>query len=173
MHPHPRLLITGTVTLFAALNDLNGKILAERAPRHRHQEWLGFLKKIEAQTPAGVDINVILDNYATHKHPKVKAWLNRHPRFHLHFTPTSASWLNLVERFFRDVSQEVVLPGSFTSVDELDIAIWDYLAERNLKPTRYEWNADGKAILEKNQRARATLARQAPVTKFFYETLHE
>ena len=78
-----------------------------------------------------------------------------------------------MERFFRDVSQEVVLPGSFTSVDELDIAIWDYLAERNLKPTRYEWNADGKAILEKIQRARATLARQAPVTKFFYETLHE
>jgi len=154
----------GTVTLFAALNYLNGKILAERAPRHRHQEWLGFLKKIEAHTPAGVDIHVILDNYATHKHPKVKAWLNRHPRFHLHFTPTSASWLNLVERFFRDLSQEVVLPGSFTSVDELVKAIWDYLAERNLKPTRYEWNADGKAILEKIQRARATLARQTQVT---------
>ena len=154
----------GTVTLFAALNYLNGKILAERAPRHRHQEWLGFLKKIEAQTPAGVDIQVILDNYATHKHPKVKAWLDRHPRFHLHFTPTSASWLNLVERFFRDLSREVVLPGSFTSVDELVNTIWDYLAERNLKPTRYELNADGKAILEKIQRARAALACQPPVT---------
>ena len=107
---------------------------------------------------------MILDNYATHKHPKVKAWLDRHPRFHLHFTPTSASWLNLMERFFRDLSQDVVLPGSFTSVDELVKTIWDYLAERNLKPTRYEWNADGKAILEKIQRARATLARQPQVT---------
>jgi transposase len=109
----------GTITLFAALNYLNGKILAERALRHRHQEWLKFLRVIENQTPAGVDIHVILDNHATHKHPKVTAWLNRHPRFHLHFTPTSASWLNLVERFFRDLSQDVVLPGSFASVDQL------------------------------------------------------
>jgi transposase len=148
----------GTITLFAALNYLNGKILAERAPRHRHQEWLKFLRVIENQTPAGVDIHVILDNYATHKHPTVKAWLNRHPRFHLHFTPTSASWLNLVERFFRDLSQDVVLPGSFASVEQLTQAIWKYLAERNLRPTRYEWKADGKVILAKIQRARAALA---------------
>ncbi len=154
----------GTITLFAALNYLNGKILAQRAARHRHQEWLRFLKTIEAQTPAGVDIHVILDNYATHKHPKVKAWLKGHPRFHLHFTPTSASWLNLVERFFRDLSQEVVLPGSFASVEQLTKAIWDYLAERNLRPTRYEWKADGKVILEKIQRARAALARQPSIT---------
>jgi transposase len=153
----------GTITLFAALNYLNGKILAERAPRHRHQEWLKFLGRIEEQTPAGVDIHVILDNYATHKHPKVKAWLNRHPRFHLHFTPTSASWLNLVERFFRDLTQDVVLPGSFASVDELTKAIWDCLAERNLRPFRYEWKADGKLILEKIQRARAALAQQSSV----------
>jgi transposase len=150
----------GTITLFAALNYLNGKILAERASRHRHQEWLRFLRTIEAQTPAGVDIHVILDNYATHKHPKVKAWLKGHPRFHLHFTPTSASWLNLVERFFRDLSQDDVLPGSFASVDQLTKTIWDYLAERNLRPTRYEWKADGKVILEKIQRARAALERQ-------------
>ena len=154
----------GTITLFAALNYLNGKILAERAPRHRHQEWLKFLRTIEDQTPVGVDIHVILDNYATHKHPKVKAWLLRHPRFHLHFTPTSASWLNLVERFFRDLTQDVVLPGSFASVDELTRAIWDYLTERNLGPSRYEWKADGKIILEKIQRARAALARQSSVT---------
>lgn len=153
----------GTITLFAALNYLNGKILAERAPRHRHQEWLKFLRTIEDQTPAGVDIHVILDNYATHKHPKVKAWLNQHPRFHLHFTPTSASWLNLVERFFRDLSQDVVLPGSFVSVDQLTQAIWEYLAVRNLRPTRYEWKADGKVILEKIRRARDTLARSMPV----------
>jgi transposase len=148
----------GTITLFAALNYLNGKILAERALRHRHQEWLKFLRVIENQTPAGVDIHVILDNHATHKHPKVTAWLNRHPRFHLHFTPTSASWLNLVERFFRDLSQDVVLPGSFASVDQLTQAIWNYLAERNLRPARYEWKADGKVILAKIERARAALA---------------
>jgi len=162
----------GTVTLFAALNYLNGKILAERAPRHRHQEWLKFLQKIEKEAPPEVDVHLILDNYATHKHPKVLRWLARRPRFHLHFTPTSASWLNLVERFFRDLSQNVVLPGSFASVDELTDAIWDYLAERNLKPHRYEWRADGKAILEKIRRAREALAREINITKDISETLH-
>jgi transposase len=162
----------GTITLFAALNYLNGKIIAQRAARHRHQEWLKFLKKIEAETPAWAEIHLILDNYATHKHPRVKAWLARRPRFHLHFTPTSASWLNLVERFFRDLSQDVVLPGSFASVDDLVQAIWNYLAERNLRPTRYEWKAEGKAILEKIQRARATLAQQQTIDKDFNETLH-
>src|SRR5271156_2336933 len=153
----------GTVTLFAALNYLNGKILAERAPRHRHQEWLKFLRKIDAEVSPELEVHLVLDNYATHKHPAVLGWLAKHPRFHLHFTPTSASWLNLVERFFRDLSQDVVLPGSFGSVAQLVAAIWSYLAERNLKPTRYEWNADGKVILERIQRARAALARQAPV----------
>ena len=123
-----------------------------------------FLKKIEAEAPPGVDVHLILDNYATHKPPKVKAWLAKRPRFHLHFTPTAASWLNLVERFFRDLSQDVVLPGSFGSVEDLTAAIWSYLAERNLKPTRYEWKADGKVILEKILRARAALAQQALVT---------
>ena len=99
-------------------------------------------------------------------------WLARRPRFHLHFTPTSASWLNLVERFFRDLSQDVVLPGSFASVDELTDAIWAYLAERNLKPQRYEWRADGKAILEKICRAREALVRQYNITKDISETLH-
>lgn len=155
----------GTVTLFAALNYLNGKILAERAPRHRHQEWLKFLQAIETAAPPGVDVHLILDNYATHKHPKVLRWLAQRPRFHLHFTPTSASWLNLVERFFRDLSQDVVLPGSFTSVGALVDAIWTYLAERNLKPQRYEWRAEGQVILEKIRRARAALAQQATVTQ--------
>jgi transposase len=155
----------GTVTLFAALNYLNGKILAERAPRHRHQEWLKFLKTIDSSTPAGVDLHLILDNYATHKHPKVMRWLAAHPRFHLHFTPTSASWLNLVERFFRDLSQDVILPGSFGSTNELVDAIWGYLAERNLKPQRYQWRADGTVILEKIRRAWEALARSQPIVK--------
>ena len=148
-----------------ALNYLNGKILAERAPRHRHQEWLKFLKTIDSSTPAGVDLHLILDNYATHKHPKVMRWLAAHPRFHLHFTPTSASWLNLVERFFRDLSQDVILPGSFGSTNELVDAIWGYLAERNLKPQRYQWRADGTVILEKIRRAREALARSQPIVK--------
>ena len=162
----------GTVTLFAALNYLSGKIIAQRAARHRHQEWLAFLKHIEREVPAYAHIHLILDNYATHKHPKVKAWLAHHPRFQLHFTPTSASWLNLVERFFRDLSQDVVLPGSFTSVQELVDSIWAYLAERNLKPTRYEWKAKGSEILKKIERARAALARQGDDSKDFNETLH-
>jgi transposase len=153
----------GTITLFAALNYLSGKIIAQRAPRHRHQEWLAFLKQIDTEVPAYADIHLILDNYATHKHPKVKAWLAKHPRFHLHFTPTSASWMNLVERFFRDLSQDVILPGSFTSVQDLTARIWAYLDERNLHPTRYVWRADGQAILEKIQRAKAALARQTQV----------
>jgi transposase len=162
----------GTITLFAALNYLNGKIIAQRAPRHRHQEWLAFLKHIDAAVPAYADIHLILDNYATHKHAKVQAWLARHPRFHLHFTPTSASWMNLVERFFRDLSQDVILPGSFGSVEELTQQIWAYLEERNLQPTRYVWRADGQEILAKIQRARAALARQASVKPDINETLH-
>ncbi len=156
----------GTITLFAALNYLNGKIVAERAPRHRHQEWLKFLRKIETEVPdEKLEIHLILDNYATHKHPKVLSWLNKRPRFKLHFTPTSASWLNLVERFFRDLSQDVVLPGSFGGVPELVEAIWAYLEERNLRPKRYEWRAEGQAILNKVHRARQVLARQLDVKK--------
>ena len=162
----------GTVTLFAALNYLNGKILAERAPRHRHQEWLKFLRKIDAEVPAELEVHLILDNYATHKHPKVLGWLARRARFKLHFTPTSASWLNLVERFFRDLSQEVVLPGSFGSVPELVAAIWSYLSERNLKPKRYEWRAEGQVILDKLHRARQMLAQQASVNKDTCDTQH-
>jgi transposase len=119
-----------------------------------------------------VDVHLILDNYATHKHPKVLRWLARHPRLHPHFTPTSASWLNLVERFFRDLSQDVVLPGSFASVGELVEAIWAYLKERNLKPQRYEWRAKGQAILEKIRHAREALARSSQITKDNSETLH-
>lgn len=147
----------GTVTLFAALNYLEGKILHQSATRHRHQEWLGFLRHLDEQTPPDLDLHLILDNYATHKHAKVRAWLDRHPRFHLHFTPTASSWLNLVERFFADLTADVVREGSFTSVPELVSAIESYLTERNLSPEPYRWHAKGADILAKLQRAKISL----------------
>jgi transposase len=118
-----------------------------------NRQWLRFLKQIEAQTPARVHLHPIVDNYATHKHAKVKAWLGRHPRFHLHFTPTGSSWLNLVERFFRDLSQQALVGASFGSVPELLDSSWQYLAEHNLRPQRYGWRADGQRVLEKIHRA--------------------
>ena len=148
----------GTVTLFAALNYLDGKILSTTAQQHTHVEWLTFLKKIHRQTPAELDRHLIVDNYATHKHPVVLAWLEKHPRIHLHFTPTGSSWLNLVERFFRQLTDDVVREGSFTSVGQLITAINVHLAHHNLKPTPYRWRAEGSVILEKIQRARAAQA---------------
>lgn len=147
----------GTLTLFAALDYLEGKVLAHSTQRHRHQEWIQFLRTIDKEVPAELEIHLILDNYATHKTPGVKRWLKRHPRFHLHFTPTSSSWLNLVERFFRDLSQDVVLPGSFESVQQLKDAIFGYLSERNLAPKRYVWKAKGEEILAKIRQARERL----------------
>lgn len=147
----------GTVTLFAALNYLEGKIVSMLADKHRHQEWLKFLKRIDRQTPPTLDLHLIIDNYATHKHSQVRKWLAKHPRFHTHFTPTSASWMNLVERFFRDLTQEVVRDGSFRHVDELCDQILAYLAQRNANPTRYTWNAKGEDILRKIQRAKQAL----------------
>ena len=143
----------GTVTLFAALDYLQGKIIARTARRHTHREWLRFLKHIDEQTPAEVQLHLIVDNYSTHKHPKVKAWLARHRRFHLHFTPTSASWLNMVERFFRDLTQQAVVNGSFQSVRDLVEAIDAYLAHHNLRAKRYLWRADGAEVLRKINRA--------------------
>jgi transposase len=148
----------GTVTLFAALSHLDGKIFSQSAARHTHREWLNFLKQLDRETPAELDLHLIADNYATHKHPKVKTWLARHRRFHVHFTPTSSSWLNLVERFFRDLTVDVVREGSFGSVKELVAALEQYLVERNLKPRPYRWKAKGEAILEKLHRARQALA---------------
>lgn len=148
----------GTVTLFAALSYLDGKILSQTKQRHTHKEWLQFLKHLDEETPTDLDLHLVLDNYSTHKHPKVKAWLAKHPRVHIHFTPTSSSWMNLVERFFRDLSEDVVREGSFGSTRQLTEAIVAYLAERNLNPVRYEWRAQGAEILEKIQRARQKLA---------------
>lgn len=131
----------GTVTLFAALNYLDGRILSTTAPRHTHHEWLSFLKKLHRQTPPELALHLIVDNYATHKHPDVLAWLAQHPRMHAHFTPTGSSWLNLVERFFRQLTDEVVRDGSFASVAELVSAINVHLAWHNLKPAPYRWKA--------------------------------
>lgn len=150
----------GTTTLFAALSMLDGKVIGDCMPRHRHQEFIRFLKKIDGETPPGLDLHLIVDNYGTHKHPRVKAWLKRHPRFHLHFTPTSSSWMNLVERFFRDLTEDVVREGSFTSTWQLTQAIMQYLAERNLAPRRYVWKKSGAEILASIQRAREALAGQ-------------
>ena len=149
----------GTVTLFAALNALEGKLIARTERRHTHVEWLRFLKQIDRQTPKDLDVHLIQDNYATHKHAKVRAWLARHPRFKTHFTPTSSSWMNLVERFFADLTADVVRAGSFGSVRELVRDIKAYLDDRNQNPRPYKWKADGAEILAKIKRARAALEK--------------
>ena len=147
----------GTLTLFAALNYLEGKLITRIAQRHRHQEWLAFLKIIDGETPPGLDIHLIADNYATHKHAEVKRWLAKHPRFHMHFTPTSSSWLNLVERFFRDLT-DFITEKSFASVGELSDAIIGFLAEHNKTAKRYLWRAKGEDILRKIEAARRAMA---------------
>jgi transposase len=152
----------GTVTLFAALAQATGQLITRTEANHTHVEWLRFLKQIERETPPELDLHLIADNYATHKHPKVRAWLDRHPRFTMHFTPTSSSWLNLVERFFADLTAEVVRAGSFASVGELVRDINAYLAARNADPKPYRWRARGADILAKITRARATLDNLQP-----------
>ena len=125
--------------------------------RHRHQEWLQFLKVIDDVTPAGKQLHLIADNYATHKHVKVRRWLKRHPRFHVHFTPTSTSWLNMVERFFRDLTQNRLRRGVFRDVEELITAIGDYIDRHNQAPKPFIWTAKATDILEKVKRARRSL----------------
>jgi transposase len=149
----------GTTTLFAALNILDGTIMGRCAPRHRHQEWLAFLKELDASTPPDKTLHLILDNYATHKHAKVKAWLAKHPRLVLHFTPTSASWLNMVERFFRDLTVRRVRSEIFPSLESLIHAIHDYLHQHNQNPKPFIWKAKACDILAKVTRARATLSK--------------
>ena len=159
---HPRTMTHdymrhGTVTLFAALSVLEGKLISRTETHHTHVEWLRFLKQIDREAPKDLDLHLIADNYATHKHPKVKAWLERHPRFKMHFTPTSSSWLNLVERFFADLTEDVIRSGSFMSLNELVRDIKAYLAQRNAAPKPYTWKAEGAEILAKIKRARAAL----------------
>ena len=151
----------GTLTLFAALNYLQGKIISRTEIQHRHEEWLAFLKQIDRETPKDLDLHLIADNYGTHKHPAVKAWLARHPRFHMHFTPTGSSWMNMIERFFADLTMDVVRDGSFTSVPMLAKAIEVYLAERNANPKPCQWKAKGADILAKIARAKEAQLKQA------------
>ena len=150
----------GTTTLFAALNVADGTVIGQCQDRHRHQEWLKFLQLIDAQTPPDRDLHLILDNYATHKHPKVQKWLTKHPRFHLHFTPTSASWLNMVERFFRDLTVNRLRRGVFRSLPELIEALEKYLAQHNREPKPFIWTATANDILAKVTRARQKLSKR-------------
>lgn len=147
----------GTTTLFAALEMASGKLIGQCMKRHRHQEWLKFLQLIDAQTPAELDLHLIVDNYSTHKHPQVKAWLARRPRFHMHFIPTSSSWLNMVERWFREITTKRIRRGSFHSVEQLEAAIQDFINTHNDDPKPFVWTADLKDILPKIVRAHEAL----------------
>ena len=147
----------GTATLFAALDALEGDVITMCEDRHRHQEWLKFLRVIDDIVPPEKQIHMIVDNYATHKHPKVQRWLSRHPRFHMHFTPTGCSWLNMVERLFRDLTQNRLRRGIFRSIEELIEAIGNYIDHHNENPKPFIWTAKAADILEKVKRARIAL----------------
>ena len=145
----------GTTTLFAALNLLTGHVIADCQPRHRHQEFLRFLRRIDRSVPTHLDVHIVLDNYGTHTHDAVKQWLADRPRYHLHFTPTGASWLNLVERFFSEITQRRIRRGTFKSVAALTQAITDYIRSRNKRPRPFVWTATASDIIRKVQRSRA------------------
>jgi transposase len=150
----------GTTTLFAALNVLDGRVIGACMPRHRHREFLRFLKQIDEQTPADRDVHLIVDNYATHKTAAVKRWLKTHKRFQLHFTPTSASWLNMVERFFAEITRKRIRRGVFRSVAELEAAIMTYLENHNADPKPFVWTKSASQIFEKVARAKQVLESQ-------------
>ena len=150
----------GTTTLFAALNMLDGRVIGTCMPRHRHREFLRFLKLIDQQTRADLDLHLVVDNYATHKTPAVKRWIKAHPRFHLHFTPTSASWINMVERFFAEITRNRIRRGAFKSVPELNSAIMEYLENHNADPNPFIWTKSAGQILEKVARAKQALESQ-------------
>lgn len=151
----------GTTTLFAALNVLDGTVLSQCRSRHTHQDWISFLRLLDRRTAKGQTIHVIADNYSAHKHVNVQQWLARHKRFHMHFTPTSASWLNMVERFFRDLTTQRIRRGVFRSVQELIAAIEDYIHNHNQHPKPFIWTARASDILEKVARSRRTLNKVA------------
>jgi transposase len=147
----------GTTTLFAALEVLTGRVIGQCLPRHRHSEFLKFLRTIDSEVPKGLQIHLILDNYATHKHPNVQKWLAKHPRFHLHFTPTSSSWLNMIERWFGKLTDKAIRRGVFHSVPDLIVAIDAYLKANNNNPKPFFWTQTAEQILEKVRRGRVTL----------------
>jgi putative transposase len=142
----------GTTTLFAALDVLNGKVLTQCKPRHRHQEFLAFLRRIDESVPQRLDIHLIVDNYSTHKHARVKAWLARRPRWHLHFIPTYSSWLNQVERFFALISEKAIRRGSFSSVQDLVAKVDHFVTQYNKDCSPFVWTATADTILEKLER---------------------
>ena len=154
----------GTTKLFAALNILDGQVIGQCQQRHTHAEWLKFLRKIDRETPKDKTLHLIADNYATHKHPAVQEWLAKHPRFNMHFTPTSASWLNMVERFFRDITTERLRRGVFTSVPELVTAIDEYVAHHNKDPKPFIWTKSARDILQKVIRANSRLSTKQNAT---------
>jgi transposase len=139
----------GTTTLFAALSMLDGTVIGDCMPRHRHQEFIRFLQLINVKTPLDLDLHLIIDNYGTHKHPRVQSWLKRHPRFHLHFIPTSSSWLNMVERWFREITDKRIRRGSFKNVPELIQAIQQYIGAHNQNPKVFIWSASVETIMNK------------------------
>src|SRR3989338_6012176 len=147
----------GTTTLFAALSMIDGKVIGDCMPRHRHQEFIRFLQLINVQTPADLDLHLIVDNYGTHKHARVKSWLKRHPRFQLHFIPTSSSWLNMVERWFREITDKRIRRGSFKSVPDLINAIMEYLENHNQNPRVFIWSASVERILSKIAKCKEAL----------------
>jgi len=147
----------GTTCLFAALNVLDGTVIGSCHPRHRNIEFLKFLRKINRETPKGLDLHLIVDNYATHKHPNVKEWLSKHPRFHLHFTPTSSSWTNLIERWFGAITQKRIRRGVFHSVPDLISAIEDYIKIHNQDPTPFVWTKGVEEVLAKVNKCKAIM----------------
>ncbi len=147
----------GTTTLFAALDVLKGEVIGQCLPRHRHQEFLKFLKQVNKQTPAHLELHCIVDNYATHKKQEVKDWLAKHPRFHFHFIPTASSWLNLVERWFRDITTDRIRRDAFSSVTELQNAIYEYIDHNNKNPKPFVWTKSADDIITKVNRGKALL----------------
>jgi transposase len=147
----------GTTTLFAAIDMAEGRLIGTCMEKHRHQEWIKFLRLIDAQTPPELDLHLIVDNYATHKHPRVKSWLKRHPRFHVHFIPTSSSWLNLIERWFREITDKRIRRATFRSVQQLIEAIEAFIQEHNDAPQAFTWTAKADDIMAKVRRARDVL----------------
>lgn len=148
----------GTTTLFAALNMLDGTVIGDCMPRHRHQEFIRFLQLIDVKTPADMALHLIVDNYGTHKHPRVQRWLKRHPRFYLHFTPTSSSWLNLVECWFSELTTKRIRRGSFKNVKELIKVIKQYMESHNQNPKIFVWTASVESLLQKISKCKDLLA---------------
>ena len=162
----------GTTTLFAGLNVATGEVIDACLPRHRHDEFLVFLKKLERQTAKDLELHIIADNYATHKHPEVQAWLAANPRVHMHFTPTSSSWVNLVERFFAEITDKAIRRGVFKNVRELETAITAYIEAHNKRPRPYTWTASVASIIEKVERGRRALALAVTESQANCDSLH-